>query len=234
MSAGKTALLWGLWLFMGGTTVAAIVWAPMAQGFSGLQGDSPQSSRIVYFHVPVAITSFVAFIAAGIWSIRYLRRRDPRADHASRAAIEVGVVFGVLATVTGAVWAQVQWGAAWNWDPRQTSIVLALAFYLAYLTLRGAIEDPETQARIAAAYATLGLIVAPFLFFVMPRMASFSLHPKPASAEMASPILLLVLASTAAYIALFFWMHSLRCRQLALEERDALFDPSDVLGKEAA
>ena len=234
MSATKTALLWGLWLWMGAVTVAAISVAPMAQGFSGLQGESPQSSRIVYFHVPVAIVSFIAFIAAGIWSIRYLRRRDPCADHASRAAIEVGVVFGILATVTGAVWAQVQWGAAWNWDPRQTSIVLALAFYLAYLTLRGAVEDPEAQARLAAAYATLGLIVAPFLFFVMPRMASFSLHPKPASAEMASPILLLVLASTAGFTALFFWIHNLRCRQLALEAHDPYLDPANVHAKEAA
>ncbi len=234
MSARKTALLWGLWLSMGTMNAAAVLIAPMAQGFSGLQGDSPQSSRIVYFHVPVAIASFIAFIAAGIWAVKYLRRRQPGADHASRAAIEVGVVFCILATVTGAVWAQVQWGAAWNWDPRQTSIVMALAFYLAYLTLRGAIEDPEAQARISAAYATLGLIVAPFLFFVMPRMASFSLHPKPAAAEMASPILLLVLGSTAAFIALFFWIHNLRCRQLALEDDDPLLDPADALAKETA
>jgi len=219
VSTTRKALLWFLWLWIAAVTVIGAGFSPLAQGFAGLQGDSPLSSRIVYFHVPVAIASFIAFVAAGVTSVRYLRRREPRFDRSSRAAIELGLLFGVLATVTGAVWAKVQWGAYWNWDPRQTSIVLALVYYGAYLTLRDAIEDPETRARIAAAYGALGLIVAPFLYFVMPRMASFSLHPKPASAEMASPILGLVLAGTAGQVALFAWIHNLRCRQLALDER---------------
>jgi hypothetical protein len=71
------------------------------------------------------------------------------------------------------------WGAFWNWDPRQTSIVVVLVFYAAYLVLRGAIADPR-RARLAAAYAVLGLVVAPFLFFVLPRLA-FTLHPEPVS-----------------------------------------------------
>lgn len=213
----RTLLLWFLWLWLAVVGVVGVGFAPLARNFTGLLGDSPLSSRIVYFHVPMAIASFLAFLAAGVWSVRYLRRRAPGLDHAARAAVEVGFVFCVLATATGAMWAQVQWGAAWNWDPRQTSIALALIYYGAYLTLRDAIEDPETQARIAAAYGALGLIAAPFLFFIMPRMYEVSLHPKPASAEMDSPILLLVLASTAGFTALFFWIHNLRRRQLALE-----------------
>lgn len=214
----RTAFHWLLWLWLGAVIVIAVLFAPMSAGFSGIDGQSPQSSRIVYFHVPLAITSFIAFIAAGVWSVRYLRGRLPQHDWASRAAVEVGFVYCALATLTGAIWARVQWGAYWNWDPRQTSIALTLIYYGAYLTLRGAIEDPEVQARIAAAYAALGLVVAPFLFFILPRMASFSLHPKPASAEMQSSILLLVLAGTAGFTALFFWIQNLRRRVLALED----------------
>ena len=51
-------------------------------------------------------------------------------------AIELGLIFGVLATVTGAIWARIKWGAYWNWDPRQTSILISLLFYGAYLALR--------------------------------------------------------------------------------------------------
>ena len=61
----------------------------------------------------------------------YLVRRNPRHDRSAAVAIQIGLLFGVLATVTGAVWAKIEWGAWWNWDPRQTSILASLLFYAA-------------------------------------------------------------------------------------------------------
>ncbi len=212
----KTLLRWFLWLWISIVILAAFFWAPISQGFAGLDGQSPESSRTVFFHVPIAITSFLGFMAAGVWSILYLMRRQPRHDHAGHAAVEVSLVFCVLATLTGAIWSKVQWGAYWNWDPRQTSIALALVFYGAYLSLRGAVEDPDARARLCAAYSSLGLAVAPFLFFIMPRMASFSLHPKPASAEFEPKIGLVILAAIVGYTCLFFWIHSLRRQSLEI------------------
>jgi heme exporter protein C len=222
MSPIGKALRLLLFAWIAGTIYAAFFLAPVAQGFAGLTGQAPESSRIVFFHVPVAVASFLAFVAAGVWSLLYLIRRRPQDDLSSHAAIEVGLLFSVLAVVTGAVWAKVQWGAYWNWDPRQTSVTLAILFYGAYLTLRSSIEDGETRARIAAAYSTLGLIVAPFLYFVMPRMAKFSLHPKPAGAEMDRTIGLIVVAGILGFTALFFWITALRRRILALEARAEL------------
>ena len=57
------------------------------------------------------------------------------------AAIELGLVFCLLATLSGSIWARVEWGAFWNWDPRQLSITLLLVYYAAYLALRGQIAD---------------------------------------------------------------------------------------------
>ena len=214
----KTYLPWLLWMWISGVVCAAFFYAPISTGFAGLDGQSPQSSRIVFFHVPLAVASFFAFLAAAWWSALYLFKRRPKADRDAVAAVEVGLVFCVLATVTGAVWSRVQWGAFWNWDPRQTSMALAVLFYAAYLTLRGAIEDPETRARISAAYAVLGFIVAPFLYFIMPRIAKFSLHPKPAGTEMEPRIALVVVAGILGFTALFFWMQSLRSRLQAIED----------------
>ncbi len=222
MSTLRLPLLWLLWLSLSGVILAAFFYAPLSAGFAGLQGDSPQSSRIVFFHVPMAVASFIAFVVSAVWSARYLWKRQPEHDRAAYAAVEVGLVFCILATVSGAIWSRVQWGAYWNWDPRQTSIALALVFYGAYLTLRGAIEDPETRARIASSYAVLGLVVAPFLYFILPRLASFSLHPKPGSAEMEASIGQVVLGGIVTFTALFFWLHSLRCRTLELEARSEL------------
>lgn len=212
-------LRWSLWLWLSVVILAAFFYAALPMGFAGLDGQSPQSGRIVFFHVPMAVTSFFAFLAAAFWATRYLWKRNPQDDYASAAAVEVGLVFCVLATVTGAVWAEVQWGAFWNWDPRQISIALAMLYYGAYLNLRSAVDDPEKRARLAGAYAALGFVVAPFLYFIMPRMASFSLHPKPAGSRMESSIALVVIGGILGYTALFFWMQTLRRRALALNER---------------
>jgi heme exporter protein C len=216
----KSALAWLLWLVMCLVIVGAFLWAPLAKDFIG------QSSRILFFHVPMAWTAFVAFFAAGIWSVRYLAGgRRPEHDRAAQAAVELGLLFCVLATVTGAMWARTMWGAFWNWDPRQTSITFALLYYAAYLALRGSVQDLETRRRLAAAFAALGLVVAPFLFFVAPRLA-FTLHPEPVlnaagKVEMNRRMLAVLLTSAAAFTALFFWIHAVQRRILALRERQA-------------
>jgi heme exporter protein C len=214
----RTLAAWLLWLWIAAVIVGAFEYAPLAAKFIG------QSSRILFFHVPMAWTSFVAFIAAGAYSVLYLAGgRHPRHDRSARAAIELGLLFGVLATVTGALWARTMWGAFWNWDPRQTSIVMALIFNGAYLALRDSLEDAEKRARLAAAYAALGLVVTPFFFFVVPRI-TYSLHPDTVintrgKVEMESRMLQVLLGGAAGFTALFFWLLDLRRRLLALAER---------------
>jgi heme exporter protein C len=194
----KTLFAWLLWLWMSAVIAAAFLWAPLAKGFIG------ESSRILFFHVPMAWVSFLAFIAAAV-------------------AIELGLLFGVLATVTGAIWARIMWGAYWNWDPRQTSILISLLFYGAYLALRSGIDDENTRGRLAAAYALLGMVVTPFLFWVVPRI-TYSLHPDPVvnsqgKVNMESRMQIVLYASGLGFIALFFWIHNLQCRLRAHSER---------------
>ena len=207
-----------LWLWMSAVIVAAFHWAPLAEGFKG------DSSRILFFHVPMAWVSFVAFMAAGVWSVRFLAgQREPRHDRAAAVAIELGLVFAVLATVTGAIWARIMWGAWWNWDPRQTSIVVALLFYAAYLALRSAVADTESRGRLSAAYATLGLVVSPFFYFVLPRLG-FTLHPDAVvntrgKVDVEPRMLAVLIASSVGFTLLFFWMHALRARLARAEQR---------------
>jgi heme exporter protein C len=218
MKAIKLSGAFLLWLGMAVTIWASFYYAPLAAGFIG------ESSRILFFHVPMSWTAFVGFIAAGVWSLRYLRGRNPAHDRAAAAAVELGFVFCILATVTGAMWARVMWGAYWNWDPRQGSIVLVLIFYGAYLALRDAIEDHEKRARLSAVYALLGLLVAPSFFFVVPRIFAITLHPEPVinaqrKLDMDPRMFQVLLASSLGYAALFFWAHNLRTRIAALQAR---------------
>lgn len=206
-------LLWGLGCLV---IWGAFRYAPLAADFIG------QSSRILFFHVPMAWTGFVAFIVAGVWSLLYLMRgRRPEQDRAAAAAVELGLLFSILATATGAMWARIMWGTYWNWDPRETSVVLAVIFYAAYLALRSAVPDPATRARLSAVYAILGLAVAPFLFFVLPRIAGFTLHPEPVvnpqgKIEMNARMLQVLLAGSFLFTMLFFWLHRIQRRIAAL------------------
>lgn len=216
----RTLLLWLLWLLISAAIVGAYVFAPPMKGFVG----GGESSRILFFHVPMAWTSFVAFVAAGIWSAIYLRTRKRQHDHAASAAVEIGLIFCLLATVSGAIWAKVEWGAFWNWDPRQLSITVALIYYAAYLALRSQIADEEVRGRVAGAYAVLGLVVSPFLFFIAPRIAGFTLHPQPVlnqqmKPQMDSSVLFILIGGSIGFMCLFFWMHSLATRLARIADR---------------
>lgn len=163
----------GLLLLICATTVGGFLWLPPAVGFI-----NPDLARMFVFHTPCAMAGYVASAAALWYAIAYLRRRDPVDDIKSRVSFALALLFWVLTTVTGAIFAKTQWGAYWNWDPRETSMFLALLICIAYFVLRAAIEDPRRQATIGAVYAIFATIALPFLSYVLPNAGNESLHPK--------------------------------------------------------
>jgi heme exporter protein C len=207
---------WLLFLYMAAVTVAAFLYAPLANKLF-------EQTRIIYWHIPVAWVTVVAFLVAGWHSIRYLRTRDLGADARAAAAAELGLLFCVLATLTGAIFSKGMWGAYWNWDPRQTSIFFLLLIYAAYLTLRAAVEDPARRARLSAVYGLFAAVITPLLIFVVPRLF-FTLHPDPilnssGKLEMHPRMLQVFVASLVGFTVIFFWMYALdvkvRLRELA-------------------
>lgn len=156
----------------------------MAAVFAGALWFAPpaeilgETGRIIYFHVPVAWVSVLAFCMSLWFSVKVLRARNSAADSDAKAEItaRIGLWFCVLATVTGAIFAKAAWNMYWNWDPREISSAILLMVYMAYFGLRASIPDPGRRMRLAAVYAILAFIVMPFLVFVVPR-AYMSLHP---------------------------------------------------------
>jgi heme exporter protein C len=166
--AQSAKLLLGLW--MAGVVVSMFLFVPRYVGLGN-------AGRIIIMHVPTAWVTSLAFAVSAIYSILYLRRRRASDDAGAVAAAEVGFVFCILATVTGAIFAQIVWGVFWNWDPRETSILVLLLIYAAYFALRSAIDDPERKRRLSAVYNLFAAVTMPFLLFVAPRVADSSLHP---------------------------------------------------------
>lgn len=206
LGLGMAVIIWG-----------AFLWARPAENFVG------ESSRIVFFHVPTAWVSTLAFLIAAVYSGLYLKRRRIEDDEAAAAAARIGLLFCTLATVTGSIFAKVMWNSYWNWDPRQTSIVLLLLVYGAYLGLRQAIEEPERRATLSAAYALIAFVSVPFLMFAVPRMYA-SLHPDTVinargRIEMSPDIKLVFFSSMIAFTALFAWMYALDVKATRLVRR---------------
>lgn len=210
-------LLRGLLLvWIAGWIVAAFLWAPLVDVLG-------ETTRVLYFHIPAAWVTVLALGWSMVHSILYLRSRNLEHDHQAAAAAEIGLLFCVVATVSGALWAKAMWGSYWNWDPRETSIFFLLLVYGAYLALRSAIDQPERRARLSAVYSAIAFVSVPFLIFVVPRIY-FTLHPDPlinprGKLDMDPRIRVVFFALLAGFSVLFFWVQSLRVRVARLERR---------------
>jgi heme exporter protein C len=204
-------ILLGLWTV--GVLYGVFFLVPPAEGLGNLV-------RIAFFHIPVAWVSVLAFVLAAGWAFGYLRTRDIDYDRWSSASATLGLFFCILATVSGAVFAKLTWGAYWNWDPRQTTIFILLLLYGAYLALRSAVDDAEQRAKVAAMYALFSALTVPFLVFVIPRYY-FSLHPEPVinSAGKLEMDTIMVYVLLAALIACTGWFWELLTWRVSEKKR---------------
>jgi heme exporter protein C len=186
-----------------------------------------ERARIIFFHVPMAWLTAIAFLVAMWFGIRYLRKGGMMDDVKSSASAGLGLLFCVLATVTGSIWAKFNWESFWNWDPRETSIFVLLLVYGAYFTLRAAVEDAEKRARLSAVYSILAFVTVPFLVFILPRVLP-GLHPGSVDDVNAGPVLskqgmdtvmrIVLYSLLAGYVVLYAWLLNMRVRLHRIEQ----------------
>ena len=156
-------------------------------------------AKIIFFHVPTAWVSVVAFFTSAFFAAKFLRTQNFSFDILSARATKLGFIFVILSTISGAIFSKLTWGAYWNWDPRQTTIFVLILIYGAYLTLRAAVSNEKIRAKVSAVYSLLSVLTVPFLVFILPRMY-FSLHPSPVlnsagRVEMDSIVLIVLIAA---------------------------------------
>ncbi|MBF9021342.1 transcriptional regulator [Rhodobacterales bacterium HKCCA1058] len=137
--------------------VGGLIW-----GFFFTPNDFRQGAtvKIIYIHVPAAImgsgTWFMMLAASLVWVIR----RHHVSALAAKAAAPVGMVFTLIGLFTGAVWGQPMWGTWWEWDPRLTAFLILFLFYLGYMALWAAVENPDTAADLTAVLCLVGTVFA--------------------------------------------------------------------------
>jgi heme exporter protein C len=139
-------------------TGLVFLYAPIEQVMGMVQ-------KVFYFHVSTAWVGMLGFLVAAVAGGIYLKSADPKWDVVGLAAVEIAMVFMLIAIVSGSIWARPIWNTWWTWDPRLTTVTIMELIYAAYLMLRQGIEDPERRARFGAVYAIIGFISVPITFF---------------------------------------------------------------------
>lgn len=137
--------------------ITGLIW-----GFFFTPDDYKQGStvKIIFLHVPAAMMAINAWVMMLVTSLVWLVRRHHVSALAARAAAPVGMTFTLIALATGAFWGQPMWGTWWEWDPRLTSFLILFLFYLGYVALWEAVENPDTAADLTAVLCMVGSVFA--------------------------------------------------------------------------
>lgn len=178
------------------------------------------SQKIFYWHMPVAIVSFVGIAFSAYYAVRFLMTKNAVYDVRSKLSMEIGLVFVMCTMATGVLWTRFEWGVWWTWEPRLTTYFILMLLAFGYFILRNAVADPERRGVYASVLAVLILVDVPICFMVT-RLIPSSVHPvvfradSGMSLEMVVPIVLSIVGFALVALGLF----RLRLRAQLIEDR---------------
>jgi len=175
--------------------------------------------RIFYIHTPAAWVCYLTLGISLLASILFLARRKTVYDTLAEVSAILGLIYGVVALVTGSIWANAVWGVYWNWDPRETTTLILWIAYMGYISLRLSIANVEKRASTSAVYNILAFSTIP-LSYLSIRLWQ-SLHPQivvPGSGISITPpmvetLLLNLIAVSLVYIYLLRMAYGVRSLQ---------------------
>ncbi len=129
--------------------------------------DSTQKDavRLLYIHVPLAVGTYVCFIACALASLGYLIKKTLWWDYMALATAEIGTIFCGLTLVTGAIWGRPIWNTWWEWgDVRLVTTLILFLLFLGYLALRAMpTQSPGAGAKRAAVVALVAVVDIPII-----------------------------------------------------------------------
>ena len=100
-----------------------------------------ESVRIMYVHVPSAWTSVGIFSLIAFLSLGQMVFKNKYFSTIAKSLAPSGLIFNIIALVTGAIWGKPTWGTWWAWDARITSMLILCIFYILYILSWRVLED---------------------------------------------------------------------------------------------
>ena len=121
------------------------------------------SVRIMYVHVPAAWISLGIFSVITILSIVGYIFKLRNFFLIAKSLAPSGLVFNIIALVTGSIWGKPTWGTWWAWDARITSMLILAFFYIMYLVAWRVFEDKDKVFKVTSIITILGIINVPII-----------------------------------------------------------------------
>jgi len=123
------------------------------------------SVRIMYVHVPSAWISLGIFTLISILSFGILIFKNKNFSLIAKSLAPSGLLFNIIALVTGSIWGRPTWGTWWAWDARITSMLLLAIFYIMYILSWRVTDNNEKAIKVSSIIAIIGLINVPIIKF---------------------------------------------------------------------
>lgn len=165
--------------------------------------------RIMYVHVPMGWSAFLAYGLVFIGSVGFIWKRSPAADDLAYAAGEVGFIFCSCLLISGPLWAKPVWGVWWVWDARLTLTFILWLLFVAYLLLRSFLIDPGRAAMLSAVVGIVGFVDVPIDYMAIRWWRTQ--HPQPVimggpNSGLPPKMELAFFVSVGAFLCLFFYL----------------------------
>ncbi|MBD78336.1 MAG: ABC transporter permease [Crocinitomicaceae bacterium] len=185
-----------------------------------------ETIRNTYFHIPMWFAMMILMTASLVNSIQYLSSGNLKKDTLASETINVALLLGFLGLFTGMIWANYTWGTPWTNDVKLNGTAVAILIYVAYIILRGSLQDEHRRAKVAAVYNIFSFVMMMLFINVIPRLSGTdSLHPgnggNPAFGEydMNSTMRMVFYPAVIGWTLIGTWIVSLRMRINKIENK---------------
>ena len=172
------------------------------------------SVRIMYVHVPSAWTSVGIFSLIAILSLGNLVFKNKYFLLIAKSLAPSGLVFNIIALVTGSIWGRPSWGTWWAWDARITSMLVLCIFYILYILSWRILENKTSVNKVTSLISILGLINLPIIKFsvewwnTLHQPASITLSGSSIHSSMLVPLFIMTAAFVLFSILIFLMKYN--------------------------
>ena len=141
------------------TLLLGLLWAPSVDPEAW---NAPEAYRILFWHVPFAWSSFLAFSVLFIGSVVWYARRSEIGWRLICTGSDLGLLFGLGVVISGPIWGSAEWGVPWDWgDLRLNTYGLLTAVALFLVLARNSQPDGNDTRDTIASVGLFGFALVP-------------------------------------------------------------------------
>ena len=141
------------------TVLLGFLWAPSVDAEAW---NAPEAYRILFWHVPFAWSSFLAFCVLFVGSVVWYTRRSDLGWRLICTGSDLGLLFGLGVVISGPIWGSAEWGVPWDWgDLRLNTYGLLTAVALFLVLARNSQPDGQDTRDTIAAVGLFGFALVP-------------------------------------------------------------------------